>query len=113
MEEILPMPQTLKNWRIQELTGYKPKTTFYTDFSLAELFGEKGIRDTFTQAFNEWKDNVTYITEFTMALNWKCWEHESNPPLLELYLELFEKMDAWCVENLTGDDLTYYYQTTD
>jgi len=32
---------------------------------------------------------------------------------MELYLELYEKMDAWCVNNLTGDDLTYYYQTTD
>ena len=74
MENTLPMPKTLKNWRIEEITGYKPKTTFYTDFSLAELFGEKGIRETFNLAFNEWKDNAVYITEFTMALNWKCWE---------------------------------------
>lgn len=53
MEHTFQMPKTLKNWRIQELTGYEPKTTFYTDFSLAELFGEKGIRDTFNLAFNE------------------------------------------------------------
>lgn len=113
MEHTFQMPKTLKNWRIQELTGYEPKTTFYTDFSLAELFGEKGIRDTFNLAFNEWKNNTVYITEFTMALNWKCWEHESNPPLLELYLELYEKADEWCVNNLTGNDLEYFYQTTD
>lgn len=113
MENTLPMPITLKNWRIEEITGYKPKTTFYTDFSLAELFGEKGIRETFNLAFNEWKDNAVYITEFTMALNWKCWEHQHDTPLMELYLELYERMDAWCVNNLTGDDLSYYYQTTD
>lgn len=107
------MPKTLKNWRIEEITGYKPQTTFYTDFSLAELFGTKGIRETFDLAFKEWKNNTVYITEFTMALNWKCWEHEHHADFGPLYLELFEKMDDWCRENLTGEDLTYYYQTTD
>lgn len=48
-----------------------------------------------------------------MALNWKCWEHEKNTALMELYLELYEKADEWCVNNLTGNDLEYFYQTTD
>ena len=111
--ETIPMPKTLKNWRIEELTGYKPQTTFYTDFSLAELFGEKGIRNTFNLAFREWKDNTVYITEFTMALNWKCWEHQNNEQLMNLYIELYERMNSWCLENLTDDDLSYYIQTTD
>ena len=27
----------LKDWNIEALTGYKPKTTFYTDFSIAAV----------------------------------------------------------------------------
>ena len=33
----------LENWTIEEMTGYKPITTFYTDFSIADKFGTKGI----------------------------------------------------------------------
>ncbi len=112
-QNTLSFPKSLKNWCIQEITGYEPKTTFYTDFSLAELFGVKGILSTFNLAFNEWKNNTVYITELTMALNWKCWEHENNATLCELYRKLFNQMDEWCINNLTGDDLDYYYQTTD
>lgn len=28
----------IENWRIEELTGYKPITSFYTDFSIADRF---------------------------------------------------------------------------
>lgn len=34
----------LENWTIEETTGYKPLTTFYTDFSIAEKFGLDGIK---------------------------------------------------------------------
>ena len=30
---------TIKTWNIEELTGYKPFTTFYEDFSIADAFG--------------------------------------------------------------------------
>lgn len=36
----------VKNWNIQEMTGYEPKTTFYTDFSIADNFGIDAIKDT-------------------------------------------------------------------
>ena len=29
---------TIKDWKIEELTGYKPISTFYTDFSIADNF---------------------------------------------------------------------------
>ena len=32
------MDLAVENWTIQELTGYVPKTTFYTDFSIADKF---------------------------------------------------------------------------
>lgn len=105
---------TIKNWQIEKLTGYKPLTTFYTDFSIADKFGSDAIKDTFNRAFNEWKNVYKYITELTMALNWKIFEHNENRPnIAEVYNSLWERMDHWCQENLKGEELDYYYTTTD
>ena len=108
------MIMTVENWTIQEMTGYVPKTTFYTDFSIADKFGVDAIKDTYNRAFNEWKDNVKFVTELVMVLNWKIWRwHEHNAEYAQLYNELWQKTDQWCMNNLKGDDLTYYIQTTD
>lgn len=105
---------TVKNWQIEKLTGYKPLTTFYTDFSIADKSGIDAIKDTFNRAFNEWKNDYKYITELTMALNWKIFEHyENRPSIAEVYNSLWEQMDHWCQENLKGEELNYYYTTTD
>ena len=105
----------MKDWNIEALTGYKPKTTFYMDFSIADPYGVAGVVDTYTRAFDEWKNNVVYITELVMVLNWKIWEHHEagNENLAKEYDELWRKADEWCCENLTGEDLDYYFSTTD
>lgn len=41
----------VENWRIEELTGYVPITTFYTDFSIADKFGIGAIEDTYKRSF--------------------------------------------------------------
>ena len=103
-----------KDWRIKEITGYEPKTTFYMDFSIADKFGAYAIKDTYKRAFQAWKDNTEYITELAMVLNWKSWEHNANnPALCGLYVDLYYELRDWCIDNLTGDDLTYFYNTTD
>ena len=105
----------MKDWNIEALTGYKPKTTFYTDFSIADAFGEKGVRDTYKRAFESWKDNYEYLTELVMALNWKISEHyhSGHMALAELYDKLWREADEWCCSNLKGEALSYYYSTTD
>ena len=104
----------LTDWNIENITGYKPKTTFYMDLSIADGYGPDAVVDTYVRVFDEWKDSVEYITEFTMALNWKIWEHyETKPELAKLYNQLWIRADNWCMDNLEGDDLTYYLRTTD
>lgn len=105
----------IKNWSIEEITGYTPQTTFYTDFSIADYFGADAIKDTYERAFEEWHEDTIYLTELVMALNWKIWEHyeNHNEPYARLYDELWRKADEYAVENLTGDDLRYFYRTTD
>ena len=106
---------TIKTWNIKAITGYEPITTFYEDFSIADRFGTKAIRDTFkrglkTATFLGYKE----LTEFVMALNWKICEHyDRNNVYAELYDELWQKASDHAVETLTGEELEYYYRTID
>lgn len=34
---------TIANWNIEQMTGYKPKTTFYTDFSMQTISAKKPL----------------------------------------------------------------------
>lgn len=102
------------NWNIEELTGYTPITTFYTDFSIADGFGVDAIKDTYKRAFNEWKTDYKYLTELVMVLNWKIAEHyEDNMEYAELYNQLWGKADSYACEHLKGEQLDYFYKTTD
>ena len=85
-----------------------------TDFAIADRFGLDAVRDTYNRAFNEWKDNVVYLTELTMVLNWRIWLwYDKDRTLAELYNELWEKADAYCMEHFKGEDLQYFLDTTD
>jgi hypothetical protein len=104
----------IKTWRIEEETGYKPQFTFYEDFSIADHFGASAVRSTYSSAFNEWKDNCQALTELCLALNWKIWEHYAErPDLAEVYSDLWTKADGYATTHLKGENLRYYYETTD
>ena len=104
----------IETWNIENLTGYKPITTFYEDFSIADRFGVSAIKDTFKRAFEEWKGNYKYLTELVMALNWKCnrWYGEEDN-YSKLYYDLYEKANGYALKNLKGDELSYFYRVTD
>ena len=42
---------------------WRESTTFWTDFSIADRFGIKAVKDTFERAFKEWKSNARYLKE--------------------------------------------------
>ena len=94
--------------------GYTPQTTFWEDFSIADPFGLEAVQDTFNRAFEEWKSDHIYLTELVLVLNWKIWQHyESNEELARLYNTLWETADAYACDNLEGEELAYFYRTTD
>lgn len=123
----------LLKWNIEEVMGYKPQTTFWSDFSIAEVFGksdpEKGlaaVKDTFNRAFPEWRTNAVYVTELVMVLNHKIWfwydvmNKHKDPAIVSyadqlsrLYDELWREADTWCLDHLKGEDIQYYIKTTD
>ena len=101
-------------WNVEEFCGYKPITTFWEDFSIAEAFGINAIRDTFERAFSEWRENYKYLTELIMVLNHKIWQwYEKNKSLANLYNDIYNIADGYAIENLKDEELNYFYSVTD
>lgn len=100
-----------------EIFGYILKTTFWTDFVIAEkLSGESGVRDTYRRATREWrKGDIEHYTELVMTLNWRLWAlyEQGNQELARVYDELWREEHDYALTHLKGDDLTYYIRTTD
>lgn len=96
------------------VNGYETQTTFWMDFSIADRFGIRAIKDTYKRASDAWKNNAVYMTELVMVLNWKCWSwHQKNSVLCKLYSELYYKARDLAMDTLTGEDLQYFFRTTD
>lgn len=91
------------------------KTTFWQDFTIADHFGKTAVLDTYNRAFKEWKTNYVYLTELVLVLNWKIWEHyeKGEHTLAILYDKLWKEADEYAVNNLKGEELEYFYKTTD
>ena len=86
---------------IAQEIGYEMKTTWWGDFTVAELIdGEKGIKDTFNRAWKYWRDDKIYTTELALVLNWKSWYwSEKDSKLCKLYVELWQKLDEYIMDN--------------
>ena len=94
---------------------YEFKTTFWSDFTIADAFGPKAVEDTYKRAFGEWRDEVEYVTELVLVLNWKCWDHyeTGRRELSALYSDLYYQARDWCLDNLEGADAEYFFRVTD
>lgn len=100
--------------QMESQTGYSCFATFFEDFSIADKFGVDAIKDTYARALKEWKSNYKYLTELVMILNWKIWQYYGkNDGLAIVYNELWQKADTYACEHLKGEELSYYYSTTD
>ena len=106
---------SIKTWNIKEMTGYEPQTTFYEDFSIADMFGISAIKDTYKRGLETCKAlGYIYLTEFVMALNWKIWEHyQHNDRVARVYNDLWMDACEIATTTLQGEELSYYYRTTD
>ena len=93
---------------------YRFKTTFWSDFSIADRFGIDAINDTYKRVFKEWRTDYIYLTELAMVMNWKCWYYfEKDDKKCELYSELYYHTRDYALDHLKGSELKYYLDTTD
>lgn len=96
------------------INGYETMTTFWSDFTIADVFGIAAIKDTFKRAFSEWKSNYKYLTELVMVLNWKCWVYYGiNNQYSDLYADLYYQANDYARESLHGAELDYFFRVTD
>lgn len=103
---------TYRDYMKQEL-GYEVMTTYYEDLTIAERFGHKAIVDTVKYAI-KFDHNYKHLTELCMILNHKIWfTYEKDLELGKLYNTLWEKMRQYLTSTLKGEELSYYYRTTD
>lgn len=95
--------------------GKKSQTTFWEDFSIADVFGTSAIKDTYKRAFEDWKDDCMYLTELVIVLNLKCWYYyeKGNNVFSSLYSDLYYRAHYYALEHLTGEDADYYFEMTD
>lgn len=95
--------------------SYEFKTTFWMDFTIADKFGIEAVKDTFKRAFSEWKTDYIYLTELTLVINWKCWQHyeKNNIEISKLYSEYYYQLREYGLDNLKGKELEYFIKTLD
>lgn len=104
----------LEDWTIEEETGYKPISTLYLDFSVADNSGITAIKNTYRRVFKEWKDNYKMLTELVMVLNWKMWRWVAdNPEYEKVYEDLWGEADLYATSHLKDEELSYFYRVTD
>lgn len=109
------------------MIGYEMKTTFWTDFNIADIFASaqdsfEPLEDTLKRAYDEWKDDKVYATELVMVLNWKSWEHvhddifadEIGRWYAEKYYEIKDKLiEYWSQDKTRKEWLDYLVRTID
>lgn len=108
----------LPKWNIEEETGYKPVTTFWDDFSIADIYGKEAIEDTFERAFNEWKGNIKYLAELYLVVNHKSWywDARKNREYVDTYISLNDRVYDYVYGDdtpLTHEELSYFFAITD
>lgn len=125
VRRVLPLPRAMAMYGATDKERFdcsypeaqerRPDSTFYADFSVADVYGTDAIKETYERASREWQKDARMFTELVGALNHKIWfwfeqgvEEYSN-----LYNELWEKADAWGCEHYRGEDATHFYQVLD
>lgn len=89
------------------------KHTFWQDFSIADMFGEEAVLDTY-KASKHWIADVDYYKELVVVLNWKIWQHhESNEKLARVYDKLWREAHELAFEKLKGEALSEYINYVD
>lgn len=101
--------------------GYKRKTTFTSDFTIAEFCESIGssnsIAGTLKTSLLNYRDNIEYFAEMIIVLNMKSWEHHhrGNKGYTILYSQLYYAVKDlyfdWFAENTEAID--YYYAFVD
>lgn len=114
-----------KNFESNLREDYERKTTYTSDFSIAEwcvpVEGMNAIADTLRNALTNWRDNIEWFAEIILVINLKSCEHAGrhNNEYGKMYSELFYMVQAlffdWFDESNPkhSEAIRYYYDYVD
>ena len=109
LEKVLVQKQAL-----ERQFDFHFETTFWEEFSIADNYGPDGVREHYDLVFKQWKDNLRYLTELVLVLNWKIYQWYGVDDTLGLtYDELWKRTDSYALETLKDSDLHYYLSILD
>lgn len=114
-----------KNFEANLREDYERKTTYTSDFSIAEwcvpVEGMRAIASTLRNALTNWRDSIEFFAEIIIVLNMKSWEHHArgNQNYSQMYSELYLMakdlyFDWFDKDNKQHDkEMQYYYDYVD
>ena len=90
-------------------------TTFWQDFTIADVFGITAVKDTYKRAFGEWKDQYLYLTDLVLVLNHKLWQHyeRGDEQMARLYNDLWREALDYGYEHLKDEEFAYFWRVLD
>lgn len=114
-----------KNFEANLREDYERKTTYTSDFSIAEwcvpIEGMSAIASTMRNALQNWRDSIEFFAEIIIVLNLKSWEHAArkNNQYAQMYSDLYYMVrdlyfDWFDSDNKQHDKaMEYYYDYVD
>ena len=104
----------LEKLALEKMLDYKFESTFWEEFSIAEDYGAEGVKEHYEVVFDQWKDNLKFLTELVLVLNIKIFLWYGVDDTIGLtYDQLWKETDGYALETLKGNDLHYYLSTLD
>lgn len=104
----------IPKWGIIEETGYTPKTTFWSDFSIADRFGSKAVKDTYNRARVYAEGDAELMAELTLVLNHKIWQwYNVDNDLSLLYNNIWSEYDQYAYDSLDEEGRSIYFHIVD
>ena len=104
----------LEKLALEKMLDFKFESSFWEEFSIAEEFGPEGIHHHYDIVFEQYKDNLKYLTELVLVLNLKIFLWYGVDDTIGLtYDQLWKETDGYALNTLKGDDLHYYLHTLD
>ena len=99
----------------ESMCGYTQRTTFWDDFTIAERWGVKAIEDTYKNAFQSWKNDLVFIVELVLVLNWKMlyMDERHMTEKSVMYYKCWVELSNWCERHLEAGASEYFINVTD
>lgn len=103
--------------KLEEQTRFKFQTDVWEEFTKIEKSENnyEDIEELYRKYFREWHNDVKMITELSMCMNRKLWEHyeAGDEEIARLYNDLWLKVHSYANDVFIWEDWKYYFNTTD